>query len=240
MNVGMTLLTNDDSYDIVAPCVHWNARVFDKIACVADRPSLMLTSLLRRLESEVPNFRYLGPCAPLVNYPYDQPNVVNPMISYLTEEGMDWVINLDDDEFFLGDHVRDVLARSETEGFNALYTHGYYLYETVLDARNANPVRRMLYRDPDGVQFGSMKVMHQTRGFNSTTPGNHYISYKDRQVSSIEDHSLLIYHYTMRLKRQNLRNCLNVSSVTEQGIIDKGLVKDGTIANLFDRYRLPL
>ena len=241
LKIGMTLLVNDDSFDIVMPNVLWNSKVFDQIVCVADRPGRMLEVVLRDLERQVPNFKYLGPSVPFINFPDDHPLLINPMIQELTNMGMEWVLNLDDDEFLVGDHVRDSIERTASAGLNALYTHGHVFYEVQTDVRDANPVRRMVHRDPDGTDFRSKKVIHKTADFLTTTSGNHFIQYRSTPVLPGFDPSLLIYHYCIRLKRYDYKSRkLHRDTLSEEGAKEIGLAVDRSLIELFDKFGIPV
>jgi hypothetical protein len=235
--IGMSLLVCDTSFDLLISNVLYHSKRVDQIICTANNPSKLLLKLLEFLESSVKNFKVYK----LVYEPISldlQVSMVNDMVGELTRLGCKWVVNCDDDEFYLGDIKRSVKMAEEND-CNALYQNGFCFHSTTLDNSNLNPIRRMTYRDPDTVDYDFRKVIHRTENFYSVTPGNHWVQFYGSHYKEMRDDSLLIYHYSYRKKYLFPHLKKEFHPKTKKEISSLGLVEDITLIELFDLENIP-
>jgi hypothetical protein len=240
MKIGMTLLLSDGGLDFALANILWHSKIVDQIACIAHRPCKLLQHVLRHAEDIVPNFTYIG--ADFTEFPTGefrnqyQCNMFHNMINYLKPYNFDWVINADDDEFYVGP-VREKLEFGLATGIDIIYTDGHCFYETYHDDSDRNPVRRMLYRDPDNVDYQYKKAIPQLKNFQATTPGNHFVQLNKPSPVVISFPDLYIYHYTFR--KGKTRTPLEAWPIlTETQVAEKGLVFDPTLKELFDKNNI--
>lgn len=230
MKIGATLLIDNYGHPVANTTVAWHTRMFDRLVCVANCPSLEFHDHLKSLARAYPNFKYLGPDTT----PFDpigyHCRVVNRMVESLRD--MDFVIHLDDDEFYTGP-VRQVLEATTAD---VVYQGGSCFYETSLDAPDSNPVRRMTYRDPDGFPYQYAKAMHRLTGFKSTCPGNHQVNWHGGNPKVFISDKIKIYHYSHRVK------ALRPGHLPKdlEFIKTNGLIQDTSLIELFTKENIPL
>jgi hypothetical protein len=223
----MTLLISNDALELALPNILWHSTMVDLIVCTASNPCKLLEYTLRHAETLVSNFKYLG--ADTTKFTLDYQSVmVNRMVEVLKSSGMDWVLNADDDEFYIGP-LRQVLESATAA--DVMYTNGFCFYETCYDSFDRNPVRRMTYRDPDTVDYGYRKAIHRAADFVSTTNGNHFVALSKSNAQIAKSPNLLIYHYTFRRKTQ----VTSYPAISAETVAEKNLVVDTTLPQLFDK-----
>lgn len=233
MKLGMTLLVSDGDYNLVLPSVLYHQNMADLIVCVAHKPSKMLEFLLKSLDKNIKNFIYLGNVAEKYS-PEAQATWVNSMVHCLIKKGIDWVVNLDGDEFYYG-NLKSTIEWSENNNLNCFHTDGFCFYQTVIDSKNPNPVRSMLWRDNDEVDYNYRKVIHRTKNFYSISPGNHWVIYENITPSNIIFKNIQIFHYSFRSK-----SMWSYKTLTKEDIKNKSLKKDERLVFLFDNLGLPV
>lgn len=233
MKIGMTLLVSDGGYNLILPSVLYHSRIADLIVCTAHKPSKMLSFLLKFLDKNIKNFIYIGDVVGEYS-PEIQAIWVNNMIHFLSEKKMDWVINLDDDEFYYG-NLRNAVEWSEKNNLNCFHTDGFCFYQTVLDSKDPNPIRSILWRDNNDVDYNYRKTVHKTKDFYSISPGNHWVIYKNNTPSNIIIKSIQIFHYSFRSKTM-----WSYKPLTEKDIKNKNLKKDERLMFLFNHLNLPV
>jgi len=234
LKLGMTLLISNGSLELALPNILWHAKFVDQIVCIANNPCLLLEHTLRHAESLVPHFKYLGPDR--TKFTGDvQTILVNKMIEALKGYGVDWVINVDDDEFYVGP-LRQVVEAANTQGLDVVYTDGFHFYSTTKDSSDRNPVRSMTHGDPDGTDYINRKAIHKMAGFLTTTNGNHFIKFVKPNPVLGKCPFVLIFHYCNRVKSL-------LPGYVPLGAADiqlKNLVVDTRLIALFDKEGLPV
>ena len=96
-------------------------------------------------------------------------SLVNGMIDEL--RGYDWVLNLDDDEFYVSPWQIAAVLECVSDAFTHVYVSGFCFYQTTPDPS----VLSMIYRDPDGTEYLYSKPIIRPRNFKCTYPGNHFV-----------------------------------------------------------------
>lgn len=235
MSIAMNLLVCDYSIEMIAPMVLYHQPKVDFFVCAAHRPSRTLWAYLIELSERIPNFKLLG--AVMEEYgPERQAEWSSWMIETSKSLGATWMINADDDEFYVGD-VRGVVRDSERRGYTQICPDGHCFWEVEGEPYDPNPVRRMIWRDPDDTKYLFQKPIHQADGFLGTTPGNHFVRY-DKGKRTIFNYTgdLKVFHYTYRRKAlARGRDPLPTEKAREQR-----LVCDTRLVEEFDRINLPV
>lgn len=233
----MSLLVCDSSYDLLVSNVAYHSSLVDIIVCVANNPSKLLEVMLHSLESIFPKFKYVGKKNDVMTMEL-QVQICNWMTEYLKEQGCSWVIPCDDDEFHIG-RLRDCLTVAERDGFNTVYQDGFCFYSTIFDKREINPVRKMIYRDPETVDYNFRKAIHKTKNFKSVTEGNHAVLFNNEKIAAVRYPCLQIRHYNYR-KKFLFSHVKDVFiPLNQEMILSKKLVLDMSTINLFDEIGVP-
>lgn len=236
----MFLLVCDTSLNLLLSNVLYHMGVVDHIVCIANRPSKILLCLLDLLQAKFPNFTLLEINNDTMTIPL-QTKLSTKMSLFLKEKGCYWVLPCDDDEFWVGD-VRRVINTATDMGFNVLYENGYCFYSTLTDTHDLNPVRNMIYRDPDNTPYNFRKAIFKTTDYVAAHTGNHWIFLnKTPQIFTVTN--LYIYHYHYRQRRlfaDNTKTHISsLSAIDETTIQNKKLIVDKTLINLFDERGIP-
>lgn len=129
---------------------------------------------------------------------YNQDQWVDRMIKKLIDRGIDWVINSDADEFWIGD-IRSVIARHHGRENVLLVPSRNYCTTWADDPREMNPIKRVNYRMPANREWA--KVIFNTRGFAWNYLGNHDVFFngQTKKISTrLNESELKINHYNER------------------------------------------
>jgi hypothetical protein len=235
--IGMSLLVCDTSFDFLVSNVMYHSKKVDLIICTANNPSKLLLKMIELLENSVSNFKFFRSVYEPISLDL-QVSMVNSMVEELIKKGCKWVVNCDDDEFYLGD-IRESIFKAEQNNCNVLYQDGFCFHSTIHDNQNLNPVRRMVYRDSENVDYNFRKAIHRTENFYSVTPGNHWVMFYGDQYKEMKDPTLLIYHYSYRKKYLYPHYKDTFKLKTDQEISELQLVKDETLIHVFDSEGIP-
>lgn len=240
MKLGATLLICDSSYDLLIPNILYHfLNGVDYIECVANKPSEKLLERIHVCANHFKNIHFI------INNdnmgPKVQESLVNYMIKNLIENECTWAMNIDDDEFYCGP-LKNVINSAESSGYNYILTNGYCFYETEEDIPNTSPPRKMIYRDSDTINYEFRKPIFKTKFFKTSTPGNHYIHFKNiKDTKYCYTTNITIFHYTHRSKlvayaasTHGKQEYSNFKQLTKKEIEDMKLVKDERLKNYIE------
>jgi hypothetical protein len=222
MKIAMTLLVKNEM-DVIETHIRYHRPKVDFMVVMDNMSGDGTYETLLSLSEELGGIVVLT----MASRVYDQAFWVTRMVRHCAEMGADWVVNSDADEFWVGD-LRYVVEEFWKVGANIVYPCGTTFVPTVRDDPMVlNPIKRMLHRDPDSVEFGSKKAIHATEGFSHVEQGNHYA----RFVPCITDHvqettSLKLCHYPMRGEEQFVskhRGAWSETKLKQMGIGWRGI-----------------
>ena len=240
MKLGMSLLLCEHSYGFIPSIFQYHAQIVDEFAYVVNNPSDKLLYVLAEAAKRVGKpVHFLGE----VNGPmtYDlQSQTCTEMTRFLARRRCDWVIPGDDDEFYVGDVLKGI-TDADGLGCNVLYTDGYLFHGAVGDRVDPNPVKSMVWRDPDKTVYATRKAIHKTVNFSYLTPGNHWAIFNDGRYIHHADPDILIYHYGDRVRQmfQEAADRPTYQPLTGAQIAERGLVNDTTLYDLFNEQKVP-
>lgn len=199
MKIGATLLVKDEM-DIIERCLEHYLPQLDMII-VFDNLSTDGTYefLLKYNDPKLKVFL-------IPSTSYFQKEWVSRACQFLITLGMDWILNLDADEFITG-KIRTVIASMQELGFNQIYPLGSFYYSTIYDnSDESDPLKRMLYHDSWTKKYNNDKVIFRTTGFTGVSQGNHWVHLQDniKHVVTRTD-SLRLHHYPDRSAEQFIK-----------------------------------
>lgn len=120
---------------------------------------------------------------------------VDRMIRLAADKGADWVINLDADEFCLG-NLREEISKQEERGRNYFDIPWCNFVWTYRDNESEPCIpKRMLWRG--GKEHKESKAVHKTEGYERISQGNH-VAFLTRKKSGGRTSRLDLCHYTNR------------------------------------------
>ncbi len=199
MKIGATLLVKDEM-DIIERCLEHYLPQLDMII-VLDNLSTDGTYeyLLKHADSKL---KVLS----IPSASYYQKDWVGRACRHLINLGMDWILNIDADEFITG-KIRTVIVSMQELGYNQIYPLGTFYYPTMRDQPyHPDLLERMLYHDPWTKKYNNDKVIFRTTGFTRVSQGNHWVHIQEdiKQVV-IRTNSLRLHHYPDRSAEQFIK-----------------------------------
>jgi len=236
MKIGMHLLICDSSIELLWSNIGYHHSLVDCIVVMANNPSNLLEKYIKILSKEFPNLYYVGPVAGEMTMDL-QASVCTRMSLQLRDMGCDWVVPCDDDEFYTGG-LRESIARADFAGFHVIDQDGFCFYSTEIDSWDLNPVRRMVWRDPDATKYEYRKAIHTTKNLVGLSPGNHWAFYEGFQPKRSRDSQIRIYHFTFREKKVFV-NIGVPKTITENQILEKNLIRDTFMIEELNKRDLP-
>jgi glycosyltransferase involved in cell wall biosynthesis len=193
MKLAMTLLVKNE-IDIIKTHVEYHLPKVDYLVVMDNLSTDGTLEYLRSMGDKNDNLYVLSVASNL----YSQNDWVPRMVSYAINLGADWIVNSDADEFYIGD-LKGAVQEAYNEGYNQVYPKGSTFYMTVRDPIYANPVKRMIYRDPLSVKYENDKVIHSTVGFEGLSQGNHWVLFNKIITSKIlQTDKIRLFHYPER------------------------------------------
>lgn len=193
MKLAMTLLVKNE-IDIIKAHVGYHLPKVDYLIVMDNLSTDGTFEYLKEVESRYNCVFVLSVASNL----YSQNDWVPRMVSYAINLGADWIVNSDADEFYIGD-LRGAIQEAYNDGYNQIYPKGSTFYMTVRDPMYANPVERLVYRDPLSVKYENDKVIHSTIGFEGLSQGNHWVLFNKMITSKIlQTDRIRLFHYPER------------------------------------------
>ncbi len=198
MKIGATLLVKDEM-DIIERCLEFYLPQLDKIIVLDNLSTDGTYEYL--LKNKDPKLIVLS----IPSASYYQKDWVGRACRHLINLGMDWILNLDADEFITG-KIRTAIASAQGFGYNQIYPLGTFYYPTVHDQPYSSLFERMLYHDPWTKKYNNDKVIFRTIGFTGVSQGNHWVHLQEgiKQVVLRTD-SLRLHHYPDRSTEQFIK-----------------------------------
>lgn len=136
---------------------------------------------------------------------YYQKEWIGRACRFLIELGMDWILNLDADEFITG-NIKAVIETAHEQGYNQIYPHGTFYYPTIYDNSNEHPLKRLLYHDPWTKKYNNDKVILRTTGFIGVCQGNHWVHLRNGiEHKVLRPDNLHLHHYPDRSGEQFIK-----------------------------------
>lgn len=196
MKIGLCLLCRNEA-DIIVQWMEYHMRQGYDIIHVADNGSSdgtweYLLSLRPRVS-----------LSQIADMSFKQSDWVYAIDDSLRKNGCDWIVNLDADEFIIGD-VRAACEIADKNSIEQLYPHGTFMRCTPEDPNIEDPIRRMTWHDTWSVKYSNDKAILHSAGLTGVCQGNHCGYWNHTAIESAAK-NLYLYHYEQRSAAQLIK-----------------------------------